>query len=135
MTALLSSPLRDQKLAPAPSGLALAEWAAAAAPPGPPRYQAPMHVHHDDDEAWYVLEGRLVVQVGDDEYVVPAGAAAIGPHGLPHTFWNPDPAPARYVLVMSARTSALLDALHASQKPGPEEMRRLYADHGCELLG
>jgi hypothetical protein len=53
---------------------------------------------------------------------------------LPHTFWNPDPAPARYVLIMSARTSALLDALHASHKPSPDEMQRLFADHGCELL-
>jgi uncharacterized cupin superfamily protein len=135
MTTLLSSPLSDQKLAPASCGLALAEWTASAASPGSPRYEAPLHVHHEDDEAWYVLAGRLVVRIGDDEYVVPAGAAAIGPRGLPHTFWNPDPVPARYVLVMSARTSALLDALHGSQQPSLDEMRRLFAEHGCELLG
>jgi uncharacterized cupin superfamily protein len=134
MTALLSSPLRDRKLAPAASGLALAEWAAPAASPGPPEYQAPLHVHHDDDEAWYVLQGRLVIRIGDSDYDVPAGAAVIGPHGLPHTFWNPDPVPARYVLVMSARTSALLDALHGSNQ-GAQDVRQLFADHGCELFG
>lgn len=133
MTAVLGSPLRDQKLAPAVSGLALAEWTAPAATPGAPRYQAPLHTHVDDDEAWYVLEGRLVVRVGDDEHVVPAGAAVIGPRGMPHTFWNPDPVPARYLLVMSARTSALLDALHGARDLGPDGMRRLFAEHGCEL--
>lgn len=135
MTVLLGSPLRDQKLAPAASGLALAEWTAPAASPGPPGYQAPLHLHHEDDEAWYVLAGRLVVRIGDNDYDVPAGAAVIGPRGLPHTFWNPDPVPARYVLIMSARTSALLDALHAGRMPDNEAMRQLFADHGCELLG
>jgi len=136
MTTLLSSPLLGQKLAPATPGLALAEWTAAAATsPDLPEYQAPLHVHHDDDEAWYVLEGRLVVRIGDNDYAVPAGAAVIGPHSLPHTFWNPDPVPARYVLVMSARTSALLDALHGSRKPSLEDLPQLFADHGCELLG
>jgi uncharacterized RmlC-like cupin family protein len=134
MTDVLSSPLRDQKLAPASSALALAEWTAPGAPPGEPLYQAPLHVHHDDDEAWYVLEGRLKVRVGDDQFDVPAGAAIIGPHGLPHTFWNPDPTPVRYVLVMSAQTSALLDALHSGGQLSPAELRELFAAHQCELL-
>ena len=39
------------------SGIVLAEWR----DPGgrePPQYIAPLHVHYDDDEAWYVLEAR-----------------------------------------------------------------------------
>jgi mannose-6-phosphate isomerase-like protein (cupin superfamily) len=27
-----------------------------------PVYIAPLHIHHDDDEAWYVLEGGLAVR-------------------------------------------------------------------------
>lgn len=135
VTSVLSSPLRGRKLAPASSKLVLAEWTAAGAPPGQPQYQAPLHVHHDDDEAWYVLEGRLRVRIGDDEHDVPAGAAVIGPSGMPHTFWNPDPDPARYVVVMSAQTSALLDVLHSGGPRSPDELRRVFADHGCELLG
>jgi Cupin domain len=132
---VLSSPLRAHKLAPASSQLVLAEWTASAAPPGEPQYQAPLHVHHDDDEAWYVLEGRLRVRIGEDQLDVPAGAAVIGPHGLPHTFWNPDPAPVRYVIVMSARTSSLLDALHGGGRLSQDEIRELFTAHGCELLG
>lgn len=134
MTDVLGSPLRVQKLAPAGSNLALAEWTAAASAGGEPEYQAPLHVHHDDDEAWYVLEGKLRVRVGDEDFDVPAGAAVIGPHGVPHTFWNPDPVPARYVIVMSARTSALLDALHSGGKLRPAAMRALFTEYGCELL-
>ena len=135
MTDFARSRLCDQKLAPAASNLAVAEWSAPGLPSGPPQYQAPLHIHHQDDEAWYVLEGRLAVRIGDDQHEVPAGGAIIGPHGMPHTFWNPGPAPVRYVIVMSAQTSALLDALHSGGQLTPEQIRQLFTDHGCELLG
>lgn len=114
----------------------LAEWQAAGATERePPQYQAPLHVHHDDDEAWYVLDGRLKVRIGSEEHDVPAGAAVIGPSGLPHTFWNPDPLPARYLIVMSAQTSAMLDELHGAATRGPDQVREIFARYGCELLG
>jgi hypothetical protein len=133
---VLGSPLSDGTLAPAGSKLVLAEWDAEGTSLGePPQYQAPLHLHHDDDEAWYVLSGRLKVRIGDEEYDVPAGAAVIGPHGVPHTFWNPDPAPVRYVIVMSSQTSAMLDALHSGGSLSPVEVREIFARYGCELLG
>ena len=136
MTDVLGSPLRAGKLAPAGSKVVLAEWQAAAATEGEaPQYQAPLHLHHDDDEAWYVLNGRLKVRIGDDEHDVPAGSAVIGPSGVPHTFWNPDPVPARYVIVMSAQTSAMLDALHGGSKLSADDLRELFARYGCEFLG
>jgi hypothetical protein len=133
---VLGSPLSGGTLAPAGSKLVLAEWGAAGTSQGEqPQYQAPLHLHHDDDEAWYVLAGRLKVRIGNDEYDVPAGAAVIGPRGVPHTFWNPDPAPARYVIVMSSQTSAMLDALHSAGSLSPADMREMFARYGCELLG
>ncbi len=136
MSDVLGSPLSGGTLAPAGSKLVLAEWDAEGTSQGEqPQYQAPLHLHHDDDEAWYVLAGRLKVRIGNEEYDVPAGAALIGPHGVPHTFWNPDPAPARYVIVMSSQTSALLDALHSGGSLSPVEMSEIFARYGCELLG
>jgi hypothetical protein len=133
---VLGSPLSNGKLAPAGSKLVLAEWDAEGTSAGEqPQYQAPLHLHHDDDEAWYVLSGRLRVRIGDDEFDVPSGAAVIGPHGVPHTFWNPDPARARYVIVMSSQTSAMLDALHSGGRLSPREVREVFARYGCELLG
>jgi hypothetical protein len=133
---VLGSPLSGGTLAPVGSKLVLAEWDAEGTSQGEqPQYQAPLHLHHDDDEAWYVLAGRLKVRIGDDEYDVPAGAAVIGPRGVPHTFWNPDPAPARYVIVMSSQTSAMLDALHSGGSLSPAGMREIFARYGCELLG
>jgi len=47
---------------------------------------SPWHVHREEDEWFYVLEGEFTVYVGDRRLSLPAGAFAFGPKGLPHTF-------------------------------------------------
>src|SRR5882757_1280483 len=61
----------------------VAEWRGPGGPPGPPRLIAPVHLHRSDDEAWYVLEGSLHVQVGDQVVETRAGAGVLVPKGTP----------------------------------------------------
>jgi mannose-6-phosphate isomerase-like protein (cupin superfamily) len=126
--------LAGTALAPAGSQLVLAEWTAQGSTSDKPTYQAPLH-KHPEDEAWYVLDGTLAVRVGEDVHQVSAGGAVIVPGGTTHTFWNPRPDPARYVLIMGARTFALIQAIHAADDRSPARMRQLYAAHGATLLG
>ena len=49
---------------------------------------AGLHVHHSDDEAWYVLEGTLGFRLGDKTATAPAGAAVLAPAGTPHAYWT-----------------------------------------------
>jgi mannose-6-phosphate isomerase-like protein (cupin superfamily) len=64
---ILAPPLAGKVIGSLIDAFVIAEWRDAGGPPGPPRLIAPFHVHHRDDEAWYVLEGTLVVQVADDQ--------------------------------------------------------------------
>ena len=95
---------------------------------------APLHRHLDEDEAWYVLEGRLVVRVGEDEHSIGPGEAVLGPKRVAHTFWNPDAAPVRYLLVTGPRTARLLASIDRlpSERAAVEA---LFRHHGIELLG
>jgi mannose-6-phosphate isomerase-like protein (cupin superfamily) len=113
-------------------GLVIAEWTDAGGGRQPPLYVAPLHVHHDDDEAWYVLEGSLGVRLGDREVEILAGGAVIAPGGTPHTYWNPRPEPVRYLLVMTPRISAMIEALH---DPGDRDVGTVFAEYGSEYLG
>jgi quercetin dioxygenase-like cupin family protein len=61
----------------------------------PPGAEPPPHVHDREDEGFLVLEGRLTLLVGDDEITLPAGAYALAPRGVPHTFRVEDGVPAR----------------------------------------
>jgi quercetin dioxygenase-like cupin family protein len=46
----------------------------------------PWHVHPDEDEWFYVLDGEFTFYVGDTRMSLPAGSFAFGPKGVPHTF-------------------------------------------------
>jgi mannose-6-phosphate isomerase-like protein (cupin superfamily) len=93
---------------------------------------APLHVHHSDDEAWYVLEGRLRFRLGDEISEAGPGCAVLAPGGTPHAYGNARPGePARYLLVMTPRIRALLEALH---KPGAGDYAEIFRAHDSELL-
>jgi mannose-6-phosphate isomerase-like protein (cupin superfamily) len=47
---------------------------------------APLHVHHDADETWYVLEGQLTIFVGEERVEAGPGDFVLGPKSVPHTF-------------------------------------------------
>jgi mannose-6-phosphate isomerase-like protein (cupin superfamily) len=130
---LAAQQLAGTTLAPAGSGLVIAEWTAQGGAGDEPAYQAPLH-KHPEDEAWYVLEGTLRVRADEEVHEISAGGAVIVPGGAAHTFWNPRPGPARYLLVMGARTYALIQAIHAADDHSPARMRELYAAYGATLL-
>ena len=48
---------------------------------------SPWHVHHDEDEWFYTIEGEFTFWVGDTRMSLPAGTFAFGPRGVPHTFY------------------------------------------------
>ena len=55
----------------------------------------PPHSHRELLDSFYVLEGTLTVQVGDDEADAPAGTYAFVPPGVVHTFANRSAEPVR----------------------------------------
>ena len=109
----------------------LVEWSDPGGVTSRERPIAGLHVHHSDDEAWYVLEGTLGFRVGDEIIEAGPGAAVLVPRGTPHTFWNARPEPARYVLVMTPRIQRLVRELHA---PGASDYAAIFRAHESELL-
>jgi mannose-6-phosphate isomerase-like protein (cupin superfamily) len=95
---------------------------------------APLHLHRSEDEAWYVLEGRLGFRVGEDDVEAAAGRALIVAAGTPHSYWNAAGARTRYVIVMGPRTAALVSAIHAMDPFDPAMLPALFAEHDSELL-
>lgn len=133
-TPIKASLLAGETLGSVEGDFVIAEWRDAGGPPGPPRLIAPRHVHHSDDEAWYVLEGTLMVQRGKDEVEARAGAGVFVPRGTPHTYWNPGPGPLRYLLIMSANILRLIQEIHAMQERTPAALRAVFRKYDSELL-
>ena len=51
-----------------------------------PGAEAPLHVHHRDDEGFWILEGEVTFKVGDQTIEGSAGDYVFGPRGIPHRF-------------------------------------------------
>jgi quercetin dioxygenase-like cupin family protein len=83
-----------------------------------PRKQGPFLHTHDFDEAFYLLEGELTFQLGDEVMTVRAGEMAFAPRGVPHTFANRSAAPAKYLIVI---TPAGFERYFARRNPDPPE--------------
>ena len=107
--------------------LALANWPAE----GVATEVAPLHVHHRDDEAWYVIEGALRFRFADSELVAPAGSTVLVPAGVPHTFGNAGPDPSRYLIVMPTRLQEMISMLH---QVDPTERAAVYEQYDSQLL-
>jgi quercetin dioxygenase-like cupin family protein len=52
----------------------------------PPGLATPLHVHHAEDEGFYVLEGTVAITVGDEVVELSPGQHAFGPREVPHKF-------------------------------------------------
>lgn len=107
--------------------LALANWPAE----GVATEVAPLHVHHRDDEAWYVIEGALRFRLADRELIAPAGSTVLVPAGVPHTFGNAGPAPSRYLIIMPTRLQEMISRLH---EVDPAERASVYEQYDSQLL-
>jgi quercetin dioxygenase-like cupin family protein len=81
----------------AQTGGALTAWESTAAPGEGP----PLHLHANEDEFMYVLEGRLRFIVDETEHIGPAGSFVFIPRGIPHTWQNMGDGHARILFVFT----------------------------------
>jgi len=66
----------------------------------PPGHGPPLHVHRHETEIFYILEGQFELTVGDQKVAAPAGATAVCPRNIPHTFRNIGPAVGKLLLTV-----------------------------------
>ncbi len=66
----------------------------------PSGFGTPLHIHHREEEGFYVLEGSMTVQCGDDRWVAEPGSFVLLPRGVPHAYLVND-GPCRMLQVTS----------------------------------
>jgi quercetin dioxygenase-like cupin family protein len=52
----------------------------------PPNAAAPLHVHHREDESFWILEGDVTLEVGDTTIEAQTGDFAFAPRDIPHRY-------------------------------------------------
>jgi len=64
----------------------------------------PLHIHHDEDEVFHVIDGELRFQVGDRELRLWKGETVIAPRGIPHTYRVESTGGGRFLTVTGNRS-------------------------------
>ena len=95
-----------------------------------PGEEPPFHVHKNEDEWLYVVEGQVTFHVGGDQYSGTAGAFVSYPRGIPHTFTIESPS-ARFLVIT---TPGGFERMFELAPKTPEEAARAMEAFGMEVV-
>jgi mannose-6-phosphate isomerase-like protein (cupin superfamily) len=99
----------------------------------------PLHVHYDQDEWWYILQGEFMIKVGDQVYNVKAGDSVFGPRKIPHCFAKSGEGEGKMLMLFNpaGKMEAFFTAMSKGDTKGmtPEQNAQFRKDHGFEVVG
>ena len=118
-----------------------ASWEAIVPPGGGP----PPHVHSREEEGFYILEGEITLQIGDQRLVAGPGMFANMPVGTPHSFKNESSRPAKMLISVAPAGLEMMffefgvplpEGATTAPPPTKEEIEKLLAvapKYGIEI--
>ncbi len=100
----------------------------------------PLHLHHAQDEWFWVLEGNFVFEVGGQKHQLSPGMSALLPRKIPHRWKKTSDGDGKLLILLqpAGRMEYFFDRV---AKATAEELkdvalaRQLFAECGMELLG
>jgi quercetin dioxygenase-like cupin family protein len=105
----------------------------------------PLHVHHNEDETFYILEGQVTMFAGDQQIDLEAGDYFFGRRGTPHAYLVRSERARMLVTISPSGSEQLMVSLGTpvtdaepptdAVMPPMDEMARLFAQYGAEILG
>ncbi len=102
-----------------------------------PKRGTPLHVHPNQDEVFYVLEGAYRFKVGNDEYELGAGDTIFLPRKVPHAWVQLSQRGKMNVMLQPAGKLEEFFVAVAALKtlPTPTELAAIFAAHEMQVVG
>lgn len=111
-----------------------------------PGAEAPLHVHRREDEAFWIIEGDVTIEVGDTAIEAHAGDYAFGPRGIPHRYTvGPNGCRMLFICTPGGFEDLVIDMSSpagsrtlpppSAEEPDWAHVAAVATAHGCELLG
>ncbi len=105
----------------------------------------PLHVHHNEDETFYILEGEVTMAVGEERIDLSAGDYCFAPRGIAHAYVVRSEHARMLVTASPGGVEQVFVGLGAPvtgdepptdwEMPPIDELARQFAGHDCEILG
>ena len=111
----------------------------------PGGFASPYHMHRNEDESFYVVEGEMTFYVGEESVKAEAGAFIYGPRGVPHGFEVDGTEPARILLLntpagfegfpVEVGEPAKELTIPPAEPPDMDKLMAIAAKYDIEILG
>lgn len=97
----------------------------------------PLHIHHSQDEIFYVTEGSYKFRVGDDLYDLTKGDSIFLPRKVPHAWTQVS---AKGIMTVTLQPAGKLENFFVSlaaldHEPTPEEVKKLFSENEMQIVG
>ncbi|HVK97653.1 MAG TPA: cupin domain-containing protein [Flavisolibacter sp.] len=108
--------------------------------------EVPWHIHHSEDEAFYILDGEMSIYVGTEIYKAKAGDFVFAPKDVPHKYTVDSAGYARVLMFFSpagfenfARETSIPAQSLTPPPPAPiemdfEELIKIASEYGAEFV-
>ncbi len=96
------------------------------------------HLHHEQEEWFYVVEGEYVIEVGEERYELGPGDSVLAPRKVAHVWAHVGEGTGRLIAAVqpAGQIEALFDELaRLGSSPQREDLQRAFSSHGVELVG
>ncbi len=98
----------------------------------PPGAGAFVHLHHQFEEAFYVLEGEMEYRLGESRVRARHGDWVFVPDGVVHGFKNVGSANAHLIVITAP--AAAMEMIEALTKARPEEIGQVMTKYDSEFI-
>jgi mannose-6-phosphate isomerase-like protein (cupin superfamily) len=96
------------------------------------------HLHHEQEEWFYVVEGEYVIEVGEERYELGPGDCVLAARKVAHAWAYVGEGKGRLIAALQPadEIEAFLEELaKLGSSPAGEELGRVFSWHGMELMG
>ena len=94
------------------------------------------HLHYDQDEWFYAVEGEFIVEVGQEKFRLKPGDSLLAPRQVPHVWAHVGDARGRILIefMPAGKMEAFFREVTKANTMPPQDPE-LWRAHGMELLG
>lgn len=105
---------------------------------GAPGSGSQLHTHHNEDETFYILEGTMTFQLGEEVFKAGPGAYVNIPRGLRHAFLNEESEQVKAILIFAPAGlegffQEIVDLSVVGGGPSAEAVAELNQRYGLEF--
>ena len=100
---------------------------------GPPR-----HIHHEQDEWFYVIKGEYVIEIGNERFTLKPGDSILAPRKIAHAWAHISDEPGTLITEVSPAgtfEAFIRDTARHATLPSAEEIAQAFAAHEMTVVG